>query len=616
MSSFEPSAAAHSGSGFGAQLVAPGRTVFRIWAPDKQNAFVVIDGGEPQAMQPQAAGWFQLEADCGAGARYAYGFAGLDKADGTPLLVPDPASRLQEDDVHGRSVVTDPHAYQWRCADWRGRPWEETVLYELHAGAMGGYAGIMQRLPELASLGITAVELMPVADFPGKRNWGYDGVLPYAPDTAYGTPDQLKQMIDTAHGLGIMVFLDVVYNHFGPDGNYLGAYASPFFRQDLHTPWGAAIDFRVPEVGRFFTDNALYWLNEFRFDGLRFDAMHAISEQQWLPELARQIRQAMAPGRHVHLVLEHEDNAAHLLQQGFDAQWNDDGHHVLHVMLTGEQQGYYRDYSERAAEKLARCLSQGFIYQGQPSVVTGKPRGESSAGLPPTAFVLFLQNHDQIGNRAFGERLITMSDPRALHAASALLLLSPQIPMLFMGEENGAQSPFVYFTDHGNAELVDAVRNGRRSEFAHFAAFSDPQRLDAIPDTNDATSFDRSIPQQDGEAAQAWRNWTRALLDIRRAHVVPRLAGAIALGAQVLGSAAVAASWRLGDGAVLSIALNLGPHSVAISASALDVDASARVLFEYDGSAMAPLSRELPAYGFVAVLAGAPGAAGGELYAG
>ncbi len=329
MSSFDSSAAWHANAGFGAQLVAPGRTLFRVWAPDKQSASVVIDGLAPLAMQAQDGGWFQVEAGCGAGARYAFCFPGLNASDGTPVMVPDPASRLQASDVHGRSVVTDPDSYQWRCTGWYGRPWEETVLYELHAGAMGGFSGVTQKLPELASLGITAVELMPVADFPGSRNWGYDGVLPYAPDTAYGTPEQLKQLVDAAHELGMMVFLDVVYNHFGPDGNYLGAYASPFFRKDLHTPWGAAIDFRVPEVSRFFTDNAIYWLNEFRFDGLRFDAMHAISEQQWLPQLARQIRQATGSERHVHLVLEHEGNAAHLLKDGFDAQWNDDAAGLL-----------------------------------------------------------------------------------------------------------------------------------------------------------------------------------------------------------------------------------------------------------------------------------------------
>ena len=264
MSSFNPS--------FGAQLTGPNRTRFRFWAPSQQQVSVEIDGMPPLAMTPLAGGWFEAEADCGAGARYRYRIS-------DELAVPDPASRAQAGDVHDASLVCDPDGFRWKNVAWNGRPWHETVLYELHPGACGGFAGIMQRLPALADLGITAVELMPVADFPGRRGWGYDGVLPYAPDTAYGTPEQLKEMIDAAHGLGLMVFLDVVYNHFGPDGNYLGAYAASFFRDDVHTPWGQAIDFRQQPVRDFFTENALYWLTEFRFDGLRFDAVHAITKK-------------------------------------------------------------------------------------------------------------------------------------------------------------------------------------------------------------------------------------------------------------------------------------------------------------------------------------------------
>ncbi len=274
-------------------------------------------------------------------------------------------------------------------------------------------------MPQLALLGVTAVELMPIADFTGPRNWGYDGVLPFAPDASYGTPEALKSLVDAAHGLGLMVFLDVVYNHFGPDGNYLGAYADAFFRDDIKTPWGRAIDFRRAEVREFFGNNALYWLDEYRFDGLRLDATHSIVPQDWLEELAGFVMQAVQ-GRHVHLVVEHEGNAAHLLGPGrgklggYDAQWNDDCHHVLHVLMTGETDGYYVDYATDPADKLARCLSEGFIYQGQPSTFRkGAPRGEPSRDLPPTAFVSFLQNHDQIGNRAFGDRLTTLAEPLA-----------------------------------------------------------------------------------------------------------------------------------------------------------------------------------------------------------
>ena len=326
---------------FGAQLIAPDRTRFRLWAPSKQQVALEVEGMAPIPMQALADGWFEIEAACGAGARYRYRVAG-------DLAVPDPASRLQQGDVHDASIVCDPNAYRWKHENWQGRPWHEVVLYELHVGALGGFHGVRRQLPALAGLGFTAIELMPVADFPGPRNWGYDGVLPYAPDTAYGTPDELKELIDAAHGLGMMVFLDVVYNHFGPDGNYLGAYAAEFFRDDIKTPWGQAIDFRKQQVRDFFTENAQYWLTEFRFDGLRFDAVHAISEKEWLAEMAERVRASMPAGRHVHLVLENDDNTARLLERSpkylFDAQWNDDLHHALHVLLTGDMACYYAGY--------------------------------------------------------------------------------------------------------------------------------------------------------------------------------------------------------------------------------------------------------------------------------
>ena len=402
------------------------------------------------------------------------------------------------------------------------------MLYELHAGVLGGFAGVQRELKRLADLGVTAIELMPVNDFPGTRNWGYDGVLPFAPDRAYGSPDDLKALVDAAHDHGMMIFLDVVYNHFGPDGNYLAGYAPQFFRQDVSTPWGAAIDFRRGEVRRFFTENALYWLMEYRFDGLRFDAVHAITESDWLDEMAGEVRATVEQDREVHLVLEHDGNVAEHLRRDFDAQWNDDGHHVLHVMLTGESEGYYGDYADRPAERLARSLREGFVYQGDPSRHrNGEARGTPSADLPPTAFVLFLQNHDQIGNRAFGDRLAASVAPRALEAAIALQLLCPQIPLLFMGEEDACTAPFQFFTDH-HGELADAVREGRRREFASFAAFSDPARRAQIPDPNAAETFRRSCPSAHAERGDARRAFYRRLLALRREHLVPRLEGASA----------------------------------------------------------------------------------------
>ncbi len=577
---------------WGATLLAPDRTRFRLWAPDASEVGLEIEGRPSQPMQANGEGWFEAEAPVGPGSRYRFRVS-------SDLAVPDPASRLQAGDVHDASVVVDPDAYAWRNAAWRGRPWHETVLYEVHAGAMGGFAGVEAALPRLKELGVTAIELMPVNDFPGRWNWGYDGVLPYAPDAALGTPDQLRSLVDAAHGLGLMVFLDVVYNHFGPDGAYLHVYAKRFFDEGIHTPWGAAIDFKQAPVRDFFEENALCWLRDYRIDGLRFDAVHAISEADWLDVLATRIRGEF-PDRHIHLVLENERNAARHLRPrgGFDAQWNDDGHNILHPLLTGEREGYYEDFCDDGAEKLAKVLGEGFFFQGQLSGHLGAPRGEPTAGLPPTAFVLFLQNHDQIGNRAFGERLPALSDPRALQAATALLLLCPQIPMLFMGEEWGATAPFLFFTDH-NAELAPLVTQGRRKEFAKFAAFQDPAKRETIPDPNAETTFRASIPDPE-EAARPPHDAVlalhRRLLTLRRERIVPHLPGASALGAHPVGEGAVLARWRLGDGSTLTIACNLGAEPARAVAQG-------EILFESMAGAAGTLATgELPPRCTVALL--------------
>lgn len=560
---------------FGATLIAPDRTRFRLWAPAEQQVTIEIEGQSAVPMTRSAKGWFEGEASCGTGARYRYRLGG-------GLAVPDPASRAQADDVHGPSLVVDPRAYRWGYPEWRGRKWQECVLYELHAGLLGGFAGVQAALPDLAELGVTAVELMPINDFPGQRNWGYDGVLPFAPDRAYGTPDELKALVDAAHGHGLMIFLDVVYNHFGPDGNYLAAYAPDFFRSDIATPWGAAIDFRRPEVRRFFTENALYWLMEYRFDGLRFDAVHAISESDWLDEMAAEVRRTVEPDRHVHLVLENDDNAAGHLHGPFDAQWNDDGHHILHTLLTGERDGYYADYAEQPADKLARCLGEGFIYQGQPSPYRqGRRRGSPSAGLSPTAFVLFLQNHDQVGNRPFGDRLIERVDPAALEAAIALQLLCPQIPLIFMGEEGGGRSPFLYFTDH-HGELATAVREGRRREFAAFKGFQDGESAEAIPDPNALATFEASRLVMEDTTRRALYG---KLLALRKAVLMPNLAGARTIAARSVGPAAVVARWRLDDGAVLGLFSNLSQETCSIEPP------SGELLFE-SRAGMAALARQ------------------------
>jgi maltooligosyltrehalose trehalohydrolase len=525
-----------------------GVALFRLWAPAAASVVLRIAEGPELEMQALPGGWWQADHACAPGTRYRFVLP-----DG--LAIPDPASRAQHGGVHGWSVVVDPLAYRWQQG-FCDRPWHEAVIWEAHVGVLGGYEGLRARLPELAGLGITAIELMPLADFPGERNWGYDGVLQFAPAAAYGTPDQLKALIDEAHGLGLMMLLDVVYNHFGPDGNYLNRTAPQFFREGSHTSWGEAIDFARPEVAEFFTQNALYWLGEYRFDGLRLDAVQAILPYAALPALGRAIRTGVGPDRAVHLIVENERNDADLLGgRPFDAQWNDDLHHCLHVLLTGETEAYYADYAESPAEKLARCLHEGFAYQGEVSVNLGHPRGTASGALPPTAFVNFVQNHDHVGNRAFGERLLALADPEAVRAALALVLLCPQIPMLFMGEESGSRSPFLFFTDHHD-ELADAVREGRRAEFRRFAAFADPASRARIPDPNAEASFTASIPRPAAEGD--WPGFVCGLLAARATHIVPHLPGTTSLAAAALGPAAVHAAWRLGNGDTLVLACNLG----------------------------------------------------------
>ena len=567
---------------FGAQY-ADGRTRFRIWAPGADRLTLELDGAA-LPMERAEGGWFERETDrARPGATYRYRLA-----DGA--LCPDPASRAQADDIAGPSVVVDPRAYEWRSADWQGRPWEETVLYELHLGAFGegGFDGLRRRLDHFVQLGVTALELMPIADFPGGRGWGYDGVLAFAPEASYGGPEQLKALVDEAHERELMVFLDVVYNHFGPEGNWLPRRAPPFFTDRHHTPWGSAIDFARPEVREFFVQNALYWIEEYRFDGLRFDAVHAIldeSEAHILTEIATRVREATA-GRHVHLVLENDANEARRLEPRrlYDGQWNDDFHHVAHVLLTGERDGYYVDFADRAAARFARALAEGFVYQGDESVFReGELRGEPSADCPPACFVNFLQNHDQVGNRAFGERLTALARPDALRAMAAIQLLAPAIPMIFMGEEWGAREPFLYFTDfHG--ELAEAVRQGRRREFGRFEGFGEQ-----VPDPNAAETFERSrIVPPGPEACRLYAE----LLEIRRADIAPRLAGTGGGLVRSIDGAALSIAWTLGDGARLTLCANLADEPGQVTPPN-----AGRTLYESSaGAAEAALRGELPSW--------------------
>jgi maltooligosyltrehalose trehalohydrolase len=565
---------------FGTEVLDDGRVRFRLWAPAAKRVALCLDGDAPQPALPMAAeqeGWFGLITELATTGTY-YQF----EIDGG-LRVPDPASRFQPRDVHGPSQVIDPQDWDWRDKDWAGRPWEEAVIYELHVGTFtpdGTFSAVKDRLDHLVELGVTAIELMPVADFPGRRNWGYDGALLFAPDNQYGSPNDLKDLIQTAHAKGLMVFLDVVYNHFGPEGNYLHAYAPLFFTERHHTPWGAAINYDSDEshwVRQFFIQNALYWLEEYHFDGLRLDAVHAIlddSKPDILVELSERVHSGPGKHRPIHLILENYDNAAHYLARGsggvprwYVAQWNDDIHHVLHVLLTPETGGYYADYADNRGARLGRCLSQGFAYQGEPSAfMDDKPRGEPSAHLPPMAFVSFLQNHDQVGNRALGERITDLAPPEQIRAALAMVLLAPSPPLLFMGEEWGAPQPFLYFCDFGE-DLADKVTKGRRQEFARFPEFSDPAARQRIPDPNDFETFQRSVLDWsvlENPPHKDWLDLYRGLLRTRRETLFPRLAGTPGGKAdyRLLGPRAVEVHWELGDEAHLTLLANLDREPV------------------------------------------------------
>jgi maltooligosyltrehalose trehalohydrolase len=561
---------------FGAE-VCDGGVRFRLWAPAARRVELLLADRGEQACEMRACGggWFELQSDVArAGSRYRY------RIDGG-LTVPDPASRFNPEDVHGPSMVIDPGAFAWTDARWCAPPWHAAVVYELHTGTFspeGTFAGIESRLDYLAQLGVTALELMPIADFPGRYGWGYDGVLPFAPDSAYGTPETLKALVDSAHRRGLAVMLDVVYNHFGPEGNFLYAYAPQFFTQRHHTPWGPAINFDGPEsrvVRDFFIHNACYWLEEYHLDGLRLDAVHAICDESRpdvLTEIARTLRAGPGRERRLYLVLENVRNQARYLgaageRENFDAQWNDDEHHCLHVILTGETDGYYADYAAAPRALLARCLAEGFAYQGEISHYReDRPRGEPSAGLPPTAFVPFLQNHDQIGNRVFGERLAHLvKDEGALRAALAILLLAPSPPLLFMGEEWGAPQPFPYFCDF-EPELAAKVREGRRREFARFAGFGNHTHGPDAPDPCAKSTFEsarlRWATQSEPRHAE-WLRFYRRLLALRRREIAPLVAVIEGARCTTLSSeGAFAIEWRIRGGAALHLVCNLNDRAV------------------------------------------------------
>jgi len=514
----------------GARPVGPSSVRFRVWAPHARNVAVRLVGKDQQLipMEPRELGYFEVTASgVGAEARYVYVLDG-DKDR------PDPASRFQPEGVHGASAVVDPESFYWTDHQWSGLPLSDFIIYELHTGTFtseGTFQAIIPCLDYLQNeVGVTAIELMPVAQFPGTRNWGYDGVCPFAPQVSYGGPRGLKTLVDACHARGMAVILDVVYNHLGPEGNYLGDFG-PYFTDRYRTPWGQAINYDGPdsdEVRRFVISNALYWVMEYHIDALRLDAVHGIfdySPRHLLRDIADDIHaQAARVGRGIQVIAESDLNDVRVISPvqvggyGLDAQWNDDFHHALHGLLTGEHFGYYEDFGR--LDQLATALREGYIYSGQRSTHRRRRHGNSSRGRPPRQFVVCAQNHDQIGNRAFGERLSTLVSFEALKVAAAAVLLAPNIPLVFMGEEYGETAPFQYFIEHEDPVLIEAVRKGRLSEFASFG-------WKEIPDPQDPATFERSRVRPEGpkdSTQTALLSWYRALIGLRKS--IPALGAA------------------------------------------------------------------------------------------
>lgn len=482
-----------AGRSQGAHLTDQG-VLYRTWCKHDRVAVAILDETDRVSrtivLQPEGDGYFTaLDPEGGHGDRYKYRF-------GESNLWPDPASRFQPDGVHGPSMVVDP-AFQWRDDAWVPPDVSDLVIYEIHVGTFteaGTFLAAIERLPHLVALGVTAIELMPIGDFPGDRNWGYDGVMLYAPSRAYGTPDELRALVDAAHSQGLAVILDVVYNHFGPDGNYTGVFHSAYSDWKHETPWGKGFNYGCPAVREFFTGNAAYWMEEFHIDGFRLDATHSIADDSPTHVLAEIAETVQAAGGFV--IAEDERNEPALLRSrndgglGFDGVWADDFHHVVRVALTKESESYYANFAGTSTE-LAQTLTHGWLYRGQAQAASMKPRGGSTAGLAPRQFVYCITNHDQTGNRALGDRLNHAITPEKYRAASALLCLVPQTPLLFMGQEWAASTPFQFFTDH-NRELGKAITQGRRREFQSFAAFRDPKVWETIPDPQATETFQRS----------------------------------------------------------------------------------------------------------------------------
>jgi maltooligosyltrehalose trehalohydrolase len=526
----------HWKPGLGAWVEA-GEVNFHVWAPDAHHVEVVVrQAASSETVLPLhqlPGGYFGGKfATLQAGDRYRYRVDGRDP-------FPDPASRYQPEGIHGPSEVVNSGKFPWTDSDWRGISLQDAIIYELHVGTFsesGTFSGVMKLLPRLVELGVTAIELMPVADFPGDRNWGYDGVNLFAPARCYGRPDDLRQLVNEAHRLQLAVILDVVYNHLGPDGNYLRTFSPYYFSKRHHNAWGEGLNFdgaHSQAVRDYFIENALHWIHEYHIDGLRLDATHAIIDEgprHFLDELQERVRATLRE-RQVLLIAEDHRNLAQMIKSpleggwGLDAVWADDFHHQVRRMLAGDNEGYFADFAGTIAD-LVETIRNGWFYCGQYSNHLQEHRGTDSSSLNPNCFVVCIQNHDQVGNRALGERLHHQIDLAAYRAASTLLLCCPQTPLLFMGQEWAASSPFLFFTDH-NTELGRLVTQGRRQEFRHFSAFADPAVAERIPDPQAPATFDASRlrwQEQDLEPHASVLRLYQSLLHFRRTE--PALGGA------------------------------------------------------------------------------------------
>lgn len=554
----------------GATPASDGSVRFSVWAPEVTRLDVVLvkEGGRSvHTMERGDDGVHELVvADVPVGSDYLYR---LDSQRDRP----DPVSRCQPGGVHAASRVVDPREFRWSDEGWTGLELSELVLYEIHVGTFsdnGSFDAVVDRLPYLRDLGITALELMPVAQFPGERNWGYDGVHPYAPQMSYGGPDGLRRLVDAAHAEGFSVVLDVVYNHLGPEGNYLSEFG-PYFTDRYSTPWGRAINFDGPQsdsVRRYFIDNALHWITEYHVDGLRLDAVQAIFDfgaLHILQELAESVHSlGAALGRRVHVIAESDLNDPRLVRgrelggYGLDACWSDDFHHAVHSALTSERNGYYCDFG--GVEKIAKVMSDRFVLDGAYSKYRRRRHGAAAHDVSADRFVIFVQNHDQVGNRACGERLARLTSFEQRKLAAALLLLSPYVPLLFMGEEYGAPQPFLYFVDHADPELLAAVRAGREREFASF------EWAGSIPDPAAEETFDRSRLHFADATRSPHRELLRLYRDlIRTRRSEPALRpGAVAVRVVQQADAPLVALWFEGAGRDLVAAFNCSERGAAL----------------------------------------------------